>query len=1584
MSLKERVNKLFSIHTNYAYPEHVLNQAESLKSLSNDLYTDSFRFIYELLQNADDASLLSTNNSQKVVIAIRGVYLIVAHNGASFTEDDLDALCAVGNGSKTQNYRKAGYKGLGFKAVFGKSDYVLIYSKGEYFRFDASYTFQWSEKWPGTQRSWEDKKQRKFIFPWQITPVWTEINEVPKIVQEFIVENSCSVANVMQITTSDEIEKGLKQLQKHPHTLLFLKNLTDIEFYSKAPKVTLTLQKNSDGTRKIQSSCNAASCWIVRQIDLVIPDEIRNALMNASNVPEKLKSLRKTELFFAAKCDEKCNIQKLTETESVLFSYMPTKITEYQLPFLVNANFITNVNREQIHTDSVWNQWLFQQIPIEVFRWIAELVHQDRWQKQAYTLIPNILKLENNLSKKYNESYEKCIKKTKFIRNNEQPPVLLSVDEAYIDSTSLSKQSFIGNDRVRLCLLEINRNTSHLALYPFIQQNNELQKLGVKTFDWSHCIQLFKLSNFYRTLSSQDDTKLIMYMYDKRSNADLDRVIRDIPFIMDHTNKLQSVRCIFIRLLPNEMWDSFPSEVPFVHTTIQTWFDSNRAIKEWLKQLGIQEKADLTYLYKKIIPTAENYIKTTDHSFKTIDILFHLFQSHQIPEEHLSQLSKLKLVTTKGTLVSAGNCYLADVYKPSVCLEQRLQQTDIFLSEKYLTASDTGIIKRWKHFFLCIGVNETITVTIDQQSNPRKSCPTRLITISFIEKTINNYDFSYFFWQYLTQSFTVKHLIQEVNALSVYYHIPVNSLGSYVNHAQWFAYNMQCIPTITCGECKRSIDTFANLPQLTQLAGNYMPVCAVIMKPDWCAFLGFKTQFSLEDYIQLLELISNVKVDQENEDRIQAVYSHLLALLSKIKVQERKCKVPRLLGENNQFMTAKELHVNMDQTTIILPKDKFHLLKLNSGNSKNPNLNKLLNLFNINQIRLQNLIFRPLNPQDSSDFKHKLFEIIDFIKMWFKWKKLGTNGFLDQLEANIGKASIFEADSLELLYNEVVIKTLTIYSINNQLFLVRPWTSQQHQIDLSTKLCEILLLKEFDKEMQFLLSAVPSEIEDKFLQLGIPLNDQVISTKGDENNSRIDDEREEQIYKALVSNTNKSYSSKIDYETIGKLALLENAQLLSKLNPIPNEPSELFLTCLNMQNAPWKGYVYHYTHIENAVSIFKEGRLKCRNNVANFKDSAAYDVIEQTRREVKDYVRFYFRPLTPTQFTNENLGGMKDTERFGNDPICPVPIFIKIPLSEIFRQTDIEWKVSLGNMARKLVVSGNTRNIIQQFDFNGVYQTTLTTRQFASSQQEFLIKSQLKLDDLKEVEILCQDSTAEECLKLMLPDDNPFKHKIYVDKSLYHNKNPKISITESHGVLKIAMRDGKKNGKIVLQYATNAYVESHQQSSKFTTISVPEKLTISLDKESTDCSVFYAYHGQIWLIMTNMKDPKLSLPHLRESLNSLLYSSNSPDPQEFLDILKEHPLLEYWYEQLSEFNCTLEEYTFNMMQLFQQQFYIQGNLLSNSFYLLLAFHALGLARAKLNNNERNFIPYTTKIIDEIRDIIPVPDLEVEKMKIFLE
>ncbi|CAF1330664.1 unnamed protein product [Didymodactylos carnosus] len=297
-------------------------------------------------------------------------------------------------------------------------------------------------------------------------------------------------------------------------------------------------------------------------------------------------------------------------------------------------------------------------------------------------------------------------------------------------------------------------------------------------------------------------------------------------------------------------------------------------------------------------------------------------------------------------------------------------------------------------------------------------------------------------------------------------------------------------------------------------------------------------------------------------------------------------------------------------------------------------------------------------------------------------------------------------------------------------------------------------------------------------------------------------------------------------------------------------------------------------------------------------------------------------------------------------------------------------------MARKSMKYGNTLGIINQFDFNSVYCEELSDRQFASSQQEFLIKSQLPLNVIDDIEVICQNVAAVECLSYMLEDNNPFKDKIKVDERMYHGRNPKFLIVENPKSLKISIQQEKKDGKIILKYFNKNDADNVKSE---VAILVPETMTVSIDIKSINYAIFYAHNGHIWLIATNHKHPKFTLPHVRQLLEDYLDNITAMDPAYILDILKEHPVLQYLYEQAGQNGHTL-----TVMEMFKQHCDIQSNIVSKSFYILLALHAVGLPEAKLANKEQDHQRFTLKIVAEVCDIIPLSNSVLQQIKKFID
>ena len=111
----------------------------------------------------------------------------------------------------------------------------------------------------------------------------------------------------------------------------------------------------------------------------------------------------------------------------------------------------------------------------------------------------------------------------------------------------------------------------------------------------------------------------------------------------------------------------------------------------------------------------------------------------------------------------------------------------------------------------------------------------------------------------------------------------------------------------------------------------------------------------------------------------------------------------------------------------------------------------------------------------------------------------------------------------------------------------------------------------------------------------------------------------------------------------------------------------------------WPQFVYHYTDVNNAISILKTGVLYSRAHAQDLdlmvNDNAHPGIIAQTDPEHRDLVRLYFRPRTPAQYANE---GIKSPEQRGSGH-CPVPVFFVFDLVEVIGRDDARF--SSGSLA---------------------------------------------------------------------------------------------------------------------------------------------------------------------------------------------------------------------------------------------------------------------------------------------------------------
>lgn len=95
-----------------------------------DLYSHRGHFIFELLQNAEDAG------ASVIRFGLYPDRLEVRHDGRAFDERDVRGVCGIDEGTKAGDRTKIGKFGLGFKSVYNYTSSPEIHSGDEHFRIE--------------------------------------------------------------------------------------------------------------------------------------------------------------------------------------------------------------------------------------------------------------------------------------------------------------------------------------------------------------------------------------------------------------------------------------------------------------------------------------------------------------------------------------------------------------------------------------------------------------------------------------------------------------------------------------------------------------------------------------------------------------------------------------------------------------------------------------------------------------------------------------------------------------------------------------------------------------------------------------------------------------------------------------------------------------------------------------------------------------------------------------------------------------------------------------------------------------------------------------------------------------------------------------------------------------------------------------------------------------------------------------------------------------------------------------------------------------------------------------------------------
>jgi len=280
-----------------------------------DRYDDRTHFIFELLQNAEDALARRSNwgGQRSIRFHLTDDELRVTHFGKPFDEADVRGICGIAE--STKELTAIGHFGIGFKSVYAFTERPEVHSGTEDFAIE---TYVWPTAAPPAAR---DHDETIIVIP----------------------------LKAHGAADRAEIIAGLQRLGAG--ALLFLRQIEEIEWsveygpsgrYRRSPPEEL-----GDGVRRIvvigqeKHRPEVAETWLLFSKPVVNPDG---------------NSVGHVEIAFSVINDENSTRERLVPVApSPLVVFFPT-VVETHLGFLAQGPYRTTPSRDNVPRHDEWNQ----------------------------------------------------------------------------------------------------------------------------------------------------------------------------------------------------------------------------------------------------------------------------------------------------------------------------------------------------------------------------------------------------------------------------------------------------------------------------------------------------------------------------------------------------------------------------------------------------------------------------------------------------------------------------------------------------------------------------------------------------------------------------------------------------------------------------------------------------------------------------------------------------------------------------------------------------------------------------------------------------------------------------------------------------------------------------------------------------------------------------------------------------------------------------------------------------------------------------------------------------------------------------
>lgn len=314
--------------------EHVAScerNGDSSHQLIANLYSDSSHFIYELLQNADDA------RATEVRFSLDESAIRFEHNGTPFEFNNIKAITEIGKSTKIDDVNAIGKFGAGFKSVFAVTNSPRVHSESWHFQIV------------------------DFIVPERIADLYDGKEGWTKFELPF---------NKTEVPPKDAYERLATRLRDlEGESLIFLRQIKCIQWCTIHDEGIYALSINSDRVT-LSSQVNDQDTCDTEYI--VCESEIH------------IESTR-LRLVVAYRLGADGNVVPVHNSK--LFVFFPTN-ERTGFHFLVHAPYKTTPSRETIPFDDAENNAITDGLAQLIADSLEQLKARGLLNQQAYTVLP--------------------------------------------------------------------------------------------------------------------------------------------------------------------------------------------------------------------------------------------------------------------------------------------------------------------------------------------------------------------------------------------------------------------------------------------------------------------------------------------------------------------------------------------------------------------------------------------------------------------------------------------------------------------------------------------------------------------------------------------------------------------------------------------------------------------------------------------------------------------------------------------------------------------------------------------------------------------------------------------------------------------------------------------------------------------------------------------------------------------------------------------------------------------------------------------------------------------------------------------